>query len=738
MLCALLLVAFFVDLRLQPEGARVTRAVDDLTQLTAAAIASAAAFWRVSRSQGRFRTSWLLIGLGAGIWALGEAVWSYYEVLADTETPFPSMADLGYLLFPVFTAAGIVVRPSRAFTGRAPTRIALDVSLVVMSLFTISWATVMGQIYRGANDVSLTSLVSLAYPASDVALLTVVVIVISYARNGNRLALGVLGSGLIAFAIADSGFAYLTAVGKYSTGNPIDLAWVGGFLIMACAPISSVETETRDRSVTMTPRVALVLPYLPAGVGVSIALWRLATSRAEVVLITCVGVTLWLLVLRQLVAMLDNHTLMARVTHQAMHDALTGLANRALLADRLQHALELHRRDMRPVALVLIDLDDFKAVNDSLGHPAGDELLIRVTERLKASTRAGDTLARLGGDEFAIVFEDEHDAGAAAARIIGYLEQPVSLGHRVVPVGASVGVAILAADDLPLSADDLLRRADVAMYQSKRAGKGRVSVYSAGLESDQLDMRSVLAVDIAAGQIDVAVQPILSVDGGHYGMEALARWTYNRVAVCPGTFLPIAVQLGAAAALDEVVIRKAVAAASLWPDLSALSVNVSAEALGDPGFAGRALAILAERHFPAHRLIVEVLEDSLVENDATAVLTLQTLRSSGVRIAVDDFGAGFANLSRLHQLRPDIIKIDRSLTAVKQGAPQQRAVLNAVAELAHCFDAFVIAEGIETETQLSAVTEAGCDAVQGYLLGVPALLEQQPDATEDKRRTVAA
>ena len=258
----------------------------------------------------------------------------------------------------------------------------------------------------------------------------------------------------------------------------------------------------------------------------------------------CVGLTLWLLVLRQLVAMLDNHTLMARVTHQAMHDSLTGLANRGLLADRLQHALELHRRDLRPVTLVLIDLDDFKAVNDTLGHPAGDELLIRVTERLKASSRAGDTLARLGGDEFAIIFEDEHDAVPASARIIDNLQQPVTLGHRAVPVSASVGVAVLAAEDATVSADDMLRRADVAMYQSKRAGKGRVSIYTSDLDNNQLDIRSALAADIAAGCIDVAVQPIQAIDGSHWGMEALARWNYLDQPVSPATFLPIAAHLG--------------------------------------------------------------------------------------------------------------------------------------------------------------------------------------------------
>ena len=724
--CAVAAALFIADLRVQPGGVTVTRAVDDLAQLAAAATAAAAALWRATRLSGRLRASWALIGAGAGSWALGAVVWSWYELVAHVESPFPSPADAGYLMFPLLTAIGVMVRPSRAFGGRAWTRIALDVLVVVVSLFAISWATALGQVYRGSTGSSLGTVVGLAYPAGDVALLTVIVIVLSYARSGGRSALGSLGLGLTAFAVADSGFAFLTATGAYRTGNLIDACWVAGLLVIACsATLDQRATNDRRQTVTEIPRSALLLPYLPAGIGLMAALRRLYDNPHDLVLLAAATVTVWLLVARQVVVLLDNRRLMARISHQALHDSLTGMGNRALLADRLQHALDLHRRDMRPISLMLIDLDDFKTVNDSLGHPSGDELLIRVGERLRAATRSGDTLARLGGDEFAVLLEDDGDTMHIAARVLASLEQPFHLDNRDVPIGASMGIAVLAPQDASVDAADMLRRADVAMYAAKRAGKSRLALYSPELgtmNSDQLDLRVQLAADLAAGRIDVALQPIHAVDGALYAVEALARWrTRDGDHVPPSRFLPVAAQLGAAATLDETVIGKAVTALRSADDSSYLAVNVSGETLNDVGFPARLAAILRERDFPPTRLVVEVLESILVEHGDTALHTLDALRALGVRIAVDDFGAGFSNLARLHLLQPDIIKIDRSLINWDMTRPHVAATLTSVVHWAHRFNALVIAEGVETQAQLDAVIASQCDAAQGYLLGAPQL-----------------
>jgi diguanylate cyclase (GGDEF)-like protein len=483
------LVAFVIDLRLQPGGLSATRDVDDLVQLAAAGIAAGAAGLRASRVRGRLRASWTLLSLATGSWCAGQCVWSYYEVIAQRATPFPSAADVGYLLFPVFALAGVLVRPSRAFDGRGRIRIALDGILVAASLFVLSWSTTLGSVYRAGGDSHLAAVVSLAYPSSDLVLLTVTLIVVSYARSGTRAGLSWVASGLVGLAVADSGFAYLTTVGRYATGNLIDAGWVGGFLVLGLAAVFDPRTtEVRQTGLDATPRSALLLPYLPATLALIDALWQLRAARHTdgPILVAC-AVVIAMLVVRQVIVLLDNRVLVAKVTHQAFHDELTGLANRALFNDRLAHALDLHRRDLRPLALLLIDLDEFKRVNDTLGHPAGDELLTRVGERLLVTARRGDTVARLGGDEFTILMEDNNDALLVASRLLEALDTPVSIAGRQVTIRASIGITTIRATDPTMSATEMFKQADLALYAAKGAGKAMIATYHPGLDHPEAE-----------------------------------------------------------------------------------------------------------------------------------------------------------------------------------------------------------------------------------------------------------
>ncbi len=481
---AVVLAGFVVDLRMQPGGVHLTRDADDLAQLLAAGGASLAAALRARRARWRLRTSWVLIASGLACWGAGQGVWTYYEVIANRATPFPSAADVGYLLLPPLALIGILIRPSRAFDGKGRLRIGLDGVLVAASLFVLSWATALGAVYRAGGDSTLATVVSLAYPASDVIVLTVAVIVVAYARTGSRAGLLWVASGLIGLSVADSGFAYLTASGRYATGNLIDVGWVAGFLVLALAAwFDTASSEQQGSGLDAPPRTALLLPYLPATLALVVSLWRLRGSQpADDAIVVGAAIVIAMLVTRQILVLLDNRLLVARITHQAFHDVLTGLANRALFNDRLIHALDLHRRDMRPLALLLIDLDEFKHVNDTLGHPAGDELLVRVSERLLATARRGDTVARLGGDEFTVLMEDAGDAVALGARLLAALDAPVRLGSCDIPVRASIGIAVMRAEDPSVSATEMLKRADLALYAAKRAGKATVAVYHAGLD----------------------------------------------------------------------------------------------------------------------------------------------------------------------------------------------------------------------------------------------------------------
>ncbi|HZC70936.1 MAG TPA: EAL domain-containing protein [Jatrophihabitans sp.] len=729
----LLLAGFVVDLRLQPGGERVTRGIDDFVQLFAAAIAAASGAVRARRETGRIRLSWQLLAAGTGCWALGQTIWTYYEVIAATPTPFPSLADAGYLLLPVLAMAGLLVRPSQAFAGRARARIALDVLLVIVSLFTVSWATALGVVYHGGAGSAFAHVVSLAYPAGDVALVTIVVTVLAYAFTGGRLGLVCIGAGLSSIAVADSGFAYFVAIGSYQTGNLIDSFWVGGFLVLGWAAVVDRPVESRTMRGTRTPYTTLLLPYVPSIAGLAFAVWHLAPSDGDKMLPGAAAVMVFVLLIRQVVVVFENADMADKMQHQAFHDVLTGLANRAMFNDRLSHALEVRQRDRRPLAILLIDLDDFKIVNDSLGHPAGDELLIEVGMRLRVAARAGDTVARLGGDEFAILMEDGGDPTEVAARTLAQLARPVRIGERQVVTNGSVGIASLGPSNTPLSASDVLKQADIAMYTAKRSGKGVVRTYSvemAELSDGHLDLRTALLSDVAGGRIGLAFQPIYFAHGAPHAVEAFARWTHGGEQVSPDVFLPIARELGCIAALDEVVLRTAVAQVANVVEIM-LAVNVDSRTLAAGRYATLVADVLRETGFPATRLAVEVLELDLIEHDEVALHSLAELRALGVHLVVDDFGAGYATLARLRMLRPDILKIHRSLVAGSDDDGTAQLLLDGAARLARQIGATVVAEGIDTEGQLAAALSAGCDALQGVLLAPPAPPEELARMTSE-------
>jgi diguanylate cyclase (GGDEF)-like protein len=712
------IAAFVVDLRLQPGGRHVTRGVSDLTQLLAASALAGTAGWRARRAAGRLRLSWLLLGIGAGAWAAGQAIWSYYEIVRAVPTPFPSLADAGYLLLPIMALIGLLVRPSHAFSGRGRLRVALDALLVLVSLFTVSWASAFGEVYRGAGDAWASRLVSLAYPAGDVALLTVVVIVLAYAAAGRRAGLLWLGAGLAVFAVGDSGFAYLTATGRYATGNLVDACWTTGFLAMAWgAALDRSVSAPRDRGRSY---LAVVLPFAPTLVGLAVLVGQLHDNGTDAMLLVAGVLMVVVLLARQVVVVSDNHRLVEQMRYQAFHDPLTGLSNRALFNDRLRHAHELERRDRRGLAVVLVDLDNFKVVNDSLGHGFGDRLLIEVGRRLRLAARGGDTVARLGGDEFAILLETGGGAaGDIARRALVALGEPFRLDGRQVASGASIGVCMLDGAGVA-SSEEMLQRADIAMYSAKRAGKGQVRTYTAelaGTANDELDLQAALLSDLADGRIDVRFQPVLSTRRELTGVEALARWRFRQAPVSPAVFIPTARELGCVHLLDEAVLVQAVRVAAPLGELK-LSVNVDRATLAQPGYATRVAEVLAAGGLPPERLVVEVLEVDHVERDAAAMESLAALRRLGVSLAVDDFGAGYANLSRVRALRPDVLKIDRSLV---EGSDEEAGagLLVTAVSIGRQVGATVVAEGVETAEQWSAVLAAGCDAVQGHYLSRP-------------------
>ena len=484
-----LVLGFALFLRVRPGGDSVIEAVDDIGECIAAAVAAACCAWRASRSTGRYRLSWLLLTGATGGWALGEAMWSYYEVLSNRATPFPSLADVGFLAFPALALPALLVRPSAAFSGSGRPRLVLDGTMVAASLFNVSWATSLGAVYRAGGDSTAGTIVGLAYPASDLVILTVAVLVLVQAQV--RSGLVAFSAGLLAMAVADSAFSYLTAAGKYHTGSYIDIAWVAAFVLIGLSALSADVEDTRPVKANLSPTY-LVLPYALVAVGIAAAIVSIIQHQADHVALLVAAIVVAAVLVRQFLTLIDNRRLVRDVEahrdelrHYAFHDALTGLANRSLFYDRVQHALDLHRRDLRPVSMVFCDLDDFKAVNDTLGHAAGDRVLVAVARRF-ADIAGEGLVARLGGDEFVGLLDwpttDDRWLRQSACLLVEALAAPVDVAGRGVAVTASVGLApVPAAADL----DDVLDRADAAMYQAKTM-PGRFFVAGGRDEQDRL------------------------------------------------------------------------------------------------------------------------------------------------------------------------------------------------------------------------------------------------------------
>ncbi|MFD2091190.1 putative bifunctional diguanylate cyclase/phosphodiesterase [Blastococcus deserti] len=408
---------------------------------------------------------------------------------------------------------------------------------------------------------------------------------------------------------------------------------------------------------------------------------------------------------------------------QVLSDPLTGLANRTLL-EEITHRL-LARGGS--VSLLFIDLDDFKAVNDSRGHAAGDELLLVLAERLRGCVRTGDVVARIGGDEFAVVVNGGADvARSVAERALVALSVPVPLADGMLTVHASIGVA--GSSDSDRTSDALLRNADLAMYLAKAQGKNRLVVYADGM-AEEASRRAAFAQDLAvaadSGQLEVHYQPTVRLaDGRTTGFEALVRWNHpERGLVPPVEFVPLAEETGAITGIGRWVLREALRQGAAWMAETGaplrMAVNLSPRQFQDGDVTADVVAALEETGFPAAQLTLEVTEGVLVRDVDSVVTQLDALRSLGIRIAIDDFGTGFSGLSYLRHLPADILKIDRSFVMDLPRGRSAATLITSIVELARTLGLDVVAEGVETEGQRRALAELDCGLAQGYLFARP-------------------
>jgi diguanylate cyclase (GGDEF)-like protein len=413
-----------------------------------------------------------------------------------------------------------------------------------------------------------------------------------------------------------------------------------------------------------------------------------------------------------------------RLRHLALHDALCGLPNRIYFGERLETTIANVRKGSPPAAVLYIDLDHFKDVNDTLGHPTGDELIRSVTRRLTGALRGDDLVARIGGDEFAVITSagcDHATLQAIADRLIVTLCTPYSINNRTVGIGASIGIAVLS--EHTGSAADVMRHADLALYRAKNEGRNRACIYDNAMDADLLNRKLVendLRAAIAGDELRLAYQPIVNNSGEKMiGVEALCRWTHaTRGEIPPSEFIPIAENSGLIIELGEWALRRACLDAKAWPGIS-LAVNVSPLQFRRADFVDVVERILGQTDFDQTRLELEVTESTLLGNVDTAELAMFRLKALGVRLALDDFGTGYSSLLYLRRFPFDRLKIDRSFVNSIEKAADAAAIVHAVVSLGRGLGMKVTAEGVETAGQQLFLRAAGVHAMQGYRFGRP-------------------
>jgi diguanylate cyclase (GGDEF)-like protein len=427
----------------------------------------------------------------------------------------------------------------------------------------------------------------------------------------------------------------------------------------------------------------------------------------------------------------ERKILEERLAYQAFHDPLTNLANRVLFTERLEHALVRARRGTRAVSVVFVDLDDFKDVNDSLGHAAGDQLLVELSGRLLGCVRAGDTAARLGGDEFAVLVEDGGGLAEAlqvAGRVQRAVRLPFVVAGREIVLGASLGLASSAGAGE--TAGDLLRDADVAMYQAKRAGKGRVVVFEPGMQAAvraRLELEADLRGAVERGELALVYQPIVALATGRVvGAEALVRWDHPaRGRQRPGDFLVAAEAAGVMPAIEAWVIGEACREAAAWPildeigQLPLLTVNVSACRLASADLVQTVERAIAASRLPRGRLVLELTEGAAVEDAPTTFRAMRRLRATGVRLAIDDFGTGYSSLAYLRDMPVDILKLDKVFVDEVAAESNAHLLTRGILDLARALGKLVVAEGIERDEQAARLCEYGCTLGQGFAFSRP-------------------
>ena len=721
---------------------------------------------------------WIILALALLFNTLGDVTWAILQDFLGQE-PFPSLADVFYLgYYPLFLIA-ILHLPVLQASRRESLLTFQDMCIVMLASILGFWNFILGPaVQAGMQDPIGIQILSLAYPVCDLVLLWAIFMLIY------RKPVGVTQSPLIVLAVAatlffltDCLYCYLSVLGAYASGGWVDIGWIGAYLLFSLAGLMQAVTVMDQGGSTLlagadAPRqipngLRSYLPYiwLVAAFLLLVAshYWPMAMDFRWMAL--GFGAIILIVLMRQLMTLEENSRLLLQLrgaldqlqqqasilsktnlelqseiserqhaekqlAFSAQHDALTGLPNRAFLVERLQDILVLTRRRNYCCTLLYLDLDQFKVINDSLGHNAGDEILIGVASRLQSCVRAHDVVARFGGDEFVILLEDSRqmsDAILCANRILDKLKTPFEIQDRQLFLSTSIG--ILPSLKGYTDTEDVIRDADIAMYRAKSHGKARFEIFDPDMRGKvmaRLEMENYLRHAMAREEFRLNYQPIFSLQANRLtGFEALLRWWHPlRGPVSPVEFIPLAEETGLIIPIGQWMLAQACSQMRSW-QLSypqerqlTLSVNISSRQMEHPDFVSHVRSALEDSGLKGDSLRLEITEAVCMSSDSHTEKNLRDLTSLGIHFEIDDFGTGYSSLSFLHTYPISTIKIDKAFIG-KIGAGQHTGIVRAIIALARDLGMETIAEGVETEAQLSSLKEYGCTSFQGNLFSRP-------------------
>lgn len=710
------------------------------------------------------RFGWYCVAAAGAFFTLGDDAYTVYSNVLHIDVPFPSYADALYLSGYPFLFLGVfsLTRGAGSSSQREDTA---DAAIVALGAVAISWHFLMNSYVHNSTLTTFGLLVNMAYPIMDVALVFIVFRTLLF-RKSQSPSHRLLAAAMSVMFVADFTYDLLVLHGSYTSGNAVDGLFLLEYVLIAAAAlhpsIADARFEAESISVegerpVASDRLRMSILLFSGSIAPTILVVTSALGvSVSVVALGIIAVLVWAIIMLRLnwlvermrtqsfrlvenfqeleASYLHREELEANLRYQALHDPLTGLANRALFEDRLLQAHERFLRSGGMGAVLLLGLDDFKGVNDTFGHLIGDQLLVGIAHRLEAVTRSSDTLCRLGGDEFLYLAEglgSVSEAEDVARRLLNVLVDPFTVESVRLEQRVSIGLTI--CDATTSSERNSVQEADVALYEAKRERRGRYVVFAPSMKERAIGRFTLvqeLRDALRAGEITMHYQPIVDLATREVvGLEALMRWFHaERGWVPPSLFIPLAEQSDLIIALGTFALRESIIAAKSWKpvgdhmNLPFVTVNFSAHQFHTPDIVTIIKDALHDGELEPERLIIEMTETAALLDIAETMKVVESLSELGVGIAIDDFGTGFSSLSYLVLLHPKIIKIDRTFVSPPHESARNDTLLAEIIKLGRGLNMTVLAEGIETQGQFVGLRQMGCELGQGFLFSraVPA------------------